>query len=379
MEKAHLGHDSNVKDPVKSSKESTTPEKVCVLLKKIRKQFTNNDKEKVKEALELWQSLRKNSLSEYVLEQGPSSQLLVHAYSDNNNTKYSRTELEEILRTCIQVVIVTNKFHPSFLFKTNSEKVLGDFIKAAEAISKKCVAKFLVASIIPDIFTNKNEYRGISIDLAYKLSSVASLGQISRSEIDDLKVKLKTEYLKNAEEFCPRQPSSDGTKSSVVDPKWHKICSFVPYFLGVYMHDDIELINVYLSLLEASFRSKNSDYIASTYDCWRELIDNYKLNWEYLSGNRQIRLLIKPLKIKLSRSEKVLGKRFDLWVHLLQSLKTKAHLCLEEFLKFCYNPFYVPGVVQEDSGNINPTKNFSMLWPKMTDILICFMGKFLCI
>lgn len=249
------------------------------------------------------------------------------------------------------------------------------------------------------------EIRGVIIDIAFGLLPIAPITVLKPEKIIQFKKDLRVKYFVDAESFCPKPPSNDGSNVNAhpADSNWPRLCIFIPRYLGTNMHDDVELINGLLRLVEAAFRSKNTDHIASAYDCWKELMDNYRyynifgnvyvgyyylisyrLNWEYLCGSRQIRLLIKPLKIKLSRCEQVLWKRFDLWLHLLRSLRTKAVYCVEDFLRFCYSPFYesVKGGETHEPGKpttataVNPTKIYKSLWPKMTDALIGILGKF---
>lgn len=93
----------------------------------------------------------------------------------------------------------------------------------------------------------------------------------------------------------------------------------------------------------------------------------------YISNIKHIKLLLKPLKIRLSKSEQVLIKRYQVWVYLLKHLGDNCAECLEEFLNCCFIP-----LKNTDTSNENIFGNSVCLFPKevlckTTEMFICML------
>ncbi|XP_022907661.2 cytadherence high molecular weight protein 2-like isoform X1 [Onthophagus taurus] len=117
---------------------------------------------------------------------------------------------------------------------------------------------------------------------------------------------------------------------------WYDLCMFTLKYFGKLMHNEIGLLNALLSNIEYGFKSKIVEDKILSFECWKVLIEVASLDRNYLCSSKQLRLLIKPLKVKLSRNDLVTHKRLEVWLYLLTALQENSLQCLEEFMVFCF-------------------------------------------
>lgn len=101
------------------------------------------------------------------------------------------------------------------------------------------------------------------------------------------------------------------------------------------------------------------------------MIDICSLDYSYICSAKQLRLLIKPLKVKLSKNEEVMRKRFEIWFYLAKVLQEKLINCLDEFLKFSFE-LTNETVISDmciDSDVVKRT------WTERTEVLIAVIGN----
>lgn len=92
-----------------------------------------------------------------------------------------------------------------------------------------------------------------------------------------------------------------------------------------------------------------------------------------IKSSRHIRLLVTPLKVKLSGNELLVYKRFEVWVFLLKALKENAFEVLDAFLRFCFGDNEeqpIPG----KPGIHGLGKTCSLVWREATEVLLEIMG-----
>lgn len=79
------------------------------------------------------------------------------------------------------------------------------------------------------------------------------------------------------------------------DPVWSQIWILIVRYLQHHLHDDIDCSNCLFRVVEHAFRSAKD--LMGAYDCWKELIHNYKLNEAYIQSPKHVKLLLTPLKV----------------------------------------------------------------------------------
>lgn len=94
-----------------------------------------------------------------------------------------------------------------------------------------------------------------------------------------------------------------------------------------------------------------------------------------MCSNKQLRLLVKPLKVKLSKNDEVVQKRFEVWFYLAQLLQEKISYCLEEFLKFCFE-LQGENFVTEMCVSSDIIKNSYI---QRNEILSAIIGEYVCV
>nr|CAI5862876.1 unnamed protein product [Callosobruchus analis] len=227
----------------------------------------------------------------------------------------------------------------------------------------KCKHLFL-NTIIPSMMTEENldvDVRTVLIDLAFRLSCIVPISNLNPDEADVFLKNIGTRYvvaitkLRDVE-YC----------------NWHKLWMFLVRYSGKYLHNSMDLTNKLLRVVEFAFRNVNYLQRLRGYDCWKELIDNASLDKTYISSNKQLKLLVTPLKAKFSKQDIVICKRFTIFCYLLDKLQEKAVLCLKEFLEFCFGPVSTPA----DSSKVGPVKSVPALWLKSARALIDILGHY---
>lgn len=83
-----------------------------------------------------------------------------------------------------------------------------------------------------------------------------------------------------------------------------------------------------------------------------------------------MRLLLKPLKVKLSRNEEIVRKRFEIWFYLAKILQGKLLNCIEELFKFL---FELQSTSMSSEMNIDSTI-IKDTWTERIEILIAAIG-----
>ncbi|XP_066253348.1 telomere-associated protein RIF1-like isoform X2 [Euwallacea similis] len=119
-------------------------------------------------------------------------------------------------------------------------------------------------------------------------------------------------------------------------PDWDKLWIILIRLLGLKLHRSMTLINKFLRIAEHAFRNPSSDERIKGYICWKELIANISLDANYISSEKQLKLLLAPLKAKFSRKEGVIYKKFEIYIFLMEKLQSKSVLVLKDFLEFCF-------------------------------------------
>lgn len=146
-------------------------------------------------------------------------------------------------------------------------------------------------------------------------------------------------------------------------------------YLQEHLHNDVEFANSLFRIVEAAFRT-SCDRMGS-YDCWKELIRNYQHNETFIKSSKHIKLLVTPLKVRLSGSEHLIYKRFEVWVFLLKALKENAIEVLDAYLGFCFGG--TEGEQQGKSGksvNTGLGKSCTVIWEEATEVMLEIMGEF---
>lgn len=154
------------------------------------------------------------------------------------------------------------------------------------------------------------------------------------------------------------------------DPQWHDIWTLLIRYLGRHLHNDIQLANCMLKIIERSFRNPQDRLMS--YDCWKILIDTYSNDVPHILNQKHIKLLMAPLKANLGNAEPVLLKRFEVWVYLIKSLKENAIMCLNVFLKFCFGTLVDNTMMFADQS---AGKKSATLLKKATETLQELLGE----
>lgn len=142
---------------------------------------------------------------------------------------------------------------------------------------------------------------------------------------------------------------------------------------GINLHQKRDILKLILETLEPVFRHPNNvNERLDGFECWKALIDNFGLDINFLSNKRQLKLLLTPLRANLSRQNEVIVKRFNVFVHLLETLQEHAIKCLEDFLEFVF------GCCVDE--NKDPTKcglgkTVKTLWKPIIDVFEAILNK----
>lgn len=220
---------------------------------------------------------------------------------------------------------------------------------------------FLFEKLIPIMMdtTNVNDALKIHhIDLGLEFALAFQITQLNNEEFGNF-LKKVNDYIKNISDLRDSQFSH-----------WEKLWMFLVRLFGKKLHHSMSLINKLLRVVEHAFRNSTFEQRLKGYDCWKELIDNGSLDAVYLSSDKQIRLLLTPLRAKFSKQEAVIIKRFDVFIYLIQKLQDKGILVLKEFLEFCF------GDVSEDTDphKSGQGRSFSGLWLRSAKAFLAILG-----
>ncbi|XP_076266425.1 uncharacterized protein LOC143200054 [Rhynchophorus ferrugineus] len=229
------------------------------------------------------------------------------------------------------------------------------------AVSKIKCKCFIFDKLIPEMMSVSNTHDRLKIsyiDLGLVFASVFPIASLDDTEYHKLLTNVN-EYIKNIADLRDKQFEC-----------WEKLWMFLVRLLGKKLHHSMSLINRLLRVVEHAFRNSCYEQRLKGYDCWKELIDNVSLDAHHLSSEKQIRLLLTPLRAKFSRQELVICKRFDVFIYLIEKLQAKSFLVLKEFLEFCF------GEVSEDTdpNKAGQGKSFPGLWLRSAKVLIGLLG-----
>lgn len=159
------------------------------------------------------------------------------------------------------------------------------------------------------------------------------------------------------------------------NPLWPDIWILLVRYLEKYLHSDIQLANCMLKMIEHAFQNPQ-DRIVS-YDCWKALIDTYNCDASYVKNPKHINLLMKPMKnANLGKTDPVLLKKFEVWVHLIKNLKENATICLNAFLKFCFGSLSENSMMLDNSESGIVGKKCLSLQKDATEVLQELLGEF---
>lgn len=91
----------------------------------------------------------------------------------------------------------------------------------------------------------------------------------------------------------------------------------------------------------------------------------------HLCSKKQLKLLLIPLKAKLSRQETVVIKRFSLFVYLMEKLQENAIVCLDDFLEFSFGNVGA----NSDPNKCGQGRTVTRLWKPSIDVLETILGE----
>ncbi|KAL1497413.1 hypothetical protein ABEB36_008390 [Hypothenemus hampei] len=220
--------------------------------------------------------------------------------------------------------------------------------------------KILLNNCIPIIMQLSNTSDPLKvhfIDLALDFASIIS-SDFNQEDYNAIVSKIN-DYIKNISELRINKFS-----------EWHKLWIFLLRLLGTKLHQSMSLMNKLLRVVEGAFRDTSCSQRLLGYDCWKELIDNVGLDRNHISSEKQLKLILTPLKAKFSRQDVVIEKRFRVFEYLLEKLQDKAVLVLNDFLEFCF------GDIRENSDP-NKTglgKSLPQLHTKSAKVLFAILG-----
>ncbi|GJQ75562.1 hypothetical protein Trydic_g17644 [Trypoxylus dichotomus] len=282
---------------------------------------------------------------------------------------------------------------------TWNKKILDCIGSVSDKVVFKIYLDFINIDVVDTIFkTKSNAIRDSLIDFVL-LKDSFSINCYDMEEQKRITSRLKDSYVGKIDELRIQN-----------NMDWYKLCMFTMKYCGKLLHSEIELTNIILHYVEIGFKTKTVQDRLLSYDCWKlrtkvgcinincgsytaeprpaalkrlppsfatilplqVLIDICNLDSSYISNPKQLRLLIKPLKIKLSKNEEVVQKRFDIWFYLATILQEKILHCVEELVKFCFE-MKDSGITSEiciDSNIIKDT------WLKRVEILISIIGHY---
>ncbi|XP_050090676.1 uncharacterized protein LOC126574489 [Anopheles aquasalis] len=135
------------------------------------------------------------------------------------------------------------------------------------------------------------------------------------------------------------------TARSEKDPTWHRVWSVLVRMMHYEIIQGSTIINLFLSIVEAGFRSPESSIREQSFDCWRLLVEVFAQHQQIIFPKR-IRLICIPLKSSKSKTELIARKKFDIWWYLMTQLRDHLDAFMESifepFIYFCFGPSFKP-------------------------------------
>uniref|UniRef100_A0A182R8X4 Telomere-associated protein Rif1 N-terminal domain-containing protein n=1 Tax=Anopheles funestus TaxID=62324 RepID=A0A182R8X4_ANOFN len=133
------------------------------------------------------------------------------------------------------------------------------------------------------------------------------------------------------------------TARSEKDPNWHRIWSVLVRIINRDLCQGSSIINMFLSIVEAGFRSPELSIREQSFDCWRLLVEIFANN-KQINIPKRVKLICIPLKSSKSKTETIALKKFDIWWFLLCQLRSQldamADTIFEPFIYFCFGPSF---------------------------------------
>ncbi|XP_053658738.1 telomere-associated protein RIF1 [Anopheles marshallii] len=133
------------------------------------------------------------------------------------------------------------------------------------------------------------------------------------------------------------------TARSEKNPNWHRIWSVLVRIINRDLCQGSSIINMFLSIVEAGFRSPELLIREQSFDCWRLLVEIFANN-KQINIPKRVKLICIPLKSSKSKTETIALKKFDIWWFLLCQLRsqldTMSDTIFEPFIYFCFGPSF---------------------------------------
>ncbi|KAF5284698.1 hypothetical protein FQR65_LT13451 [Abscondita terminalis] len=291
------------------------------------------------------------------------------AFDDCSTTNETvKNAAYECLCLCLKVIITNNSCDLQSLFLRLSDKSIHDKVfsvlsKAyADVSSAKGVIFFYERSVCAMFESSNTCVRDSLIKLNNQLLPKFKITLLSNKTFENFKAKVRKSYVPRIVQLrCSR------------DHNWSYLFKFILKCFGKLLHVQVDVINDLLKAVESAFRSSNLDDRFQAFECWKELIDNYSLDMNRLCGQKQMKLLITPLKTNISTNDHIIYKRFEIWIHLFNILQDKAIGTLEHFLQFCFGNS--PNESYNWENYILASEN-KQLYEGSTQALLEIMGHF---
>ncbi|KAL3267813.1 hypothetical protein HHI36_006945 [Cryptolaemus montrouzieri] len=236
--------------------------------------------------------------------------------------------------------------------------VVGVLCEALKGLPSNILKKLLCDVIFPEMFNTNldSNVRDTIIDVGFLLIDEFPITNLNSQEIKLFTTKVIERYskvLENLREqnFC----------------RWHDLWIFLVRFSAKHLHVAMDLANKLLRVVEFAFRNPSYEQRLKGYDCWKELIDNASLDMNHMCSNKQVKLLVTPLKAKFSKMEVVICKRFEIFLYFLEKLQYQSVLCLNEFLEFCFG--ISNSSLKNGQGKLVPS-----LWLKSVQVFLAILG-----
>uniref|UniRef100_A0A182NVC4 Rif1_N domain-containing protein n=1 Tax=Anopheles dirus TaxID=7168 RepID=A0A182NVC4_9DIPT len=142
---------------------------------------------------------------------------------------------------------------------------------------------------------------------------------------------------------CKEYTSLLDTARSEKDPNWHRVWSILVRIVNRDLCQGSSIINMFLSIVEAGFRSQELTIREQSFDCWRLLVDIFAKN-KQINIPKRVKLICIPLKSSKSKTETIALKKFGIWWFLLCQLQSQldsmADTIFEPFIYFCFGPTF---------------------------------------
>ncbi|XP_018560984.1 telomere-associated protein RIF1 [Anoplophora glabripennis] len=325
----------------------------------IKKDVTSNDENVRKTAIEMLNFLLCLNNEEIQVE-------LIKIFHEDTVNKFIHNCILKSIKQKVVDCISEKKYNFTNILSSWRNQNTNKLINIIEDVCVNIVPKdrckiFFINTVIPAMMAinTNNEIRDALIDIAFMMSTVLSIGELSSEERELFLRHVNTEYVINIGELRDKDY-----------PNWHNLWIFLVRFCDKHIHYSMDLTNRLLRVVEFAFRNSSIQQRLKGYDCWKELIDNASLDMNHMCSAKQIKLLITPLKAKFSKQEVVICKRFDVFTYLLEKLQHKAVLCLTEFLEFCFGPVGD----NKDASKTGQGKSVPQIWTKSAKVLIEIIG-----